>query len=155
MIFGLTLVALALLAAGCSRQTTRAAGPGGSPSLIVLGVDGMDPDFVEAHWNSLPNLARLRREGDFRRLATTVPPQSPVAWSTVITGMDPGGHGIFDFIHRNPNTRMPMSSMAETIEPSRTLTVGPYILPLAGGGVRTLRTGVSFWELLAQHGVHS
>jgi predicted AlkP superfamily phosphohydrolase/phosphomutase len=150
-----TLVAVALLAAGCSRHTTQAAGAKGGPRLIVLGVDGMDPGFIEAHWDSLPNLARLRRDGDFRRLATTVPPQSPVAWSTVITGMDPGGHGIFDFIHRNPSTRMPISSMAETTEPSRTLAIGPYSIPLAGGGVRTLRTGVTFWELLAKHGVHS
>ena len=108
-----------------SRETTRAAGP----KMIVLGVDGMDPLFLEAHWDSLPNLNRLRKSGDFKRLGTTVPPQSPVAWSSVITGMDPGGHGIFDFIHRNPSTRMPVSSMGEASGPGRTLTIGPYVLP--------------------------
>ena len=121
--------------------------------MIVLGVDGMDPEFLEAHWSSLPNLNRLRGQGDFRTLATTMPPQSPVAWSSVITGMDPGGHGIFDFVHRNPATRMPMSSMAEVTEPTRTLTIGPYLLPLSGGGVRTLRAGRAFWQILAEHGV--
>jgi hypothetical protein len=52
----------------------------------------------------LPNFARLRAEGDFRPCGTTVPPQSPVAWSTFITRQDPGGHGIFDFIHRDRTT---------------------------------------------------
>jgi predicted AlkP superfamily phosphohydrolase/phosphomutase len=45
----------------------------------VLGVDGMDPTFVEKHWNDLPNLAELRRRGRFQRLGTSMPPQSPVA----------------------------------------------------------------------------
>src|SRR5437016_12166334 len=115
----------------------------------------MDPQFLEAHWDSLPNLNRLRREGDFKRLATTVPPQSPVAWSTVTTGMDPGGHGIFDFIHRDPATRLPLPSMSEITEPRRTLTIGPYLIPLAGGGIRQTRAGRAFWQILAEHGVHS
>ncbi len=40
--------------------------------VIVLGIDGMDPAFLERHWRELPNLDRLRREGDFQRLATTL-----------------------------------------------------------------------------------
>jgi predicted AlkP superfamily phosphohydrolase/phosphomutase len=121
--------------------------------MIVLGVDGMDPAFLEAHWDSLPNLNRLRKSGDFRRLATTVPPQSPVAWSSVITGMDPGGHGIFDFIHRNPSTRMPVSSMAEASGSDRTLTIGPYVLPLSRGSIKTTRAGKAFWQTLGDHGI--
>lgn len=123
--------------------------------MIVLGVDGMDPQFLEAHWNDLPNLNRLRKEGGFRLLDTTVPPQSPVAWSTVTTGMDPGGHGIFDFIHRNPRTRMPFSSMAESIPPRRSLSIGPWVVPLASGSVRRLRGGTAFWRLLEERGIDS
>lgn len=123
--------------------------------MIVLGVDGMDPEFLEAHWAQLPNLHRLSQEGDFKRLATSIPPQSPVAWSSVITGMDPGGHGIFDFIHRDPATRMPFSSTAETTAPSHALTIGPYIFPLSGGGVHSLRSGRAFWQILADHGVRA
>ncbi|MEO8371988.1 MAG: alkaline phosphatase family protein, partial [Candidatus Solibacter sp.] len=82
-------------------------------------------------------------------------PQSPVAWSSVITGMDPGGHGIFDFIHRNPSTRMPVSSMAETTEPTHSLSIGPYVFPLTGGGVHTLRAGRTFWQLLEDRGIKS
>ena len=113
--------------------------------LIVLGIDGMDPGFLERHWESLPNLDRLRREGDFKRLGTTIPPQSPVAWSTFITGLDPGGHGIFDFVHRDPATMAPISSMGETVESKHTLPIGPYSLPLSSGKVLSFRQGKAFW----------
>ena len=58
----------------------------------------------------LPNLARLMDQGQFSELATVMPPQSPVAWSNFITGRNPGGHGMFDFIHRDPETYQPLSS---------------------------------------------
>ncbi|MCU1235944.1 MAG: type phosphodiesterase/nucleotide pyrophosphatase [Candidatus Solibacter sp.] len=150
MKFALGILCAGILLTGCSHQiTTQAAGK----RMIVLGIDGMDPAFLEAHWSSLPNLNKLRQKGDFRRLGTTVPPQSPVAWSTVITGMDPGGHGIFDFVHRNPATRMPMSSMAEVTEATHNLSIGPYVIPLSGGGVRALREGRAFWQILGESGV--
>ncbi|MFL6353726.1 MAG: alkaline phosphatase family protein [Bryobacteraceae bacterium] len=123
------------------------------PKLIVLGVDGMDPAFVERHWNSLPNLARLRTQGHFGRLGTTTPPQSPVAWSTFITGLEPAEHGIFDFVHRDPQTLQPFSSMSRTEEPRWALPLGPYILPFSGSHVVSLRQGTAFWQLLSEHGV--
>src|SRR5207249_10196442 len=118
--------------------------------VIVLGVDGMDPQFVEEHWSSLPNLDRLRRSGEFKRLKTTTPPQSPVAWSTFITGMDPDGHGIYDFVHRDSSTYLPFSSMSRIDEPHRTLSPGPYLFPLSKGRVIALHRGKAFWQVLAQ-----
>ena len=141
------IVALLLLSEGCRTN------PMAARRLIVIGVDGMDPGFLERHWDALPNLHALDRSGGFRRLATTIPPQSPVAWSTFITGMDPGGHGVFDFVHRNPATREPFSSMAETEESSRKLPLGPYLLPLFPGRVRLLLRGKPFWEVLEDAGV--
>ena len=123
--------------------------------MIVLGLDGLDPNFLEAHWDVLPNFNRLRQTGDFKRLGTTVPPQSPVAWSTVTTGLDPGGHGVFDFVHRDPATRMPVFSMAETTPPKHTLGIGPYLLPLSSGSVTSSRVGRTFWQILQDHGVPS
>src|SRR5205823_5248339 len=52
-----------------------------------------------------------------------------------------------------PSTRLPMSSMAEIMEPTKTLSIGPYVIPLAGGGVRQTRAGRTFWQILAEHGV--
>ncbi|MGA2194327.1 MAG: alkaline phosphatase family protein [Bryobacteraceae bacterium] len=140
-------LAALLLMPGCGRN------PAGSHRLIVLGVDGMDPGFLERHWDALPNLAALRRQGGFSRLGTTIPPQSPVAWSTFITGLDPGGHGIFDFVRRNPANMQPLSSLAETEESAHNISIGPYLLPLTAGRVRLLRQGAAFWQLLEDGGV--
>ena len=86
----------------CSRSNAKSTAAG--KQVVVLGIDGMDPGFLERHWDSLPNLNQLRHDGDFRPLQTVTPPQSPVAWSTFITGSDPGNTGIYDFIHRHPET---------------------------------------------------
>ncbi|MGC4050825.1 MAG: alkaline phosphatase family protein [Paludibaculum sp.] len=143
------LLAALLFLWGCGRADVRER----HPRMIVLGVDGMDPGFVEKNWAVLPNLDRLRRQGGFQRLATTNPPQSPVAWSAVITGLDPGGHGIFDFVHRDAATITPYSSMAEVLDARRTFAFGPWILPLESGQVRSLRKGAAFWTLLSAQGV--
>lgn len=146
----MSLLLLALAAgAGCNRTAPQA----GARKVIVLGIDGMDPGFLERHWRELPNLDRLRRQGDYRRLGTTIPPQSPVAWSTFITGLDPGGHGIFDFVHRDPATMRAVSSMGETVESKRRLRLGPYALPLASGEVVSFRKGTAFWQVLAENGI--
>src|SRR5579863_2220565 len=134
--FAIAAVAgLALSSIACMRSE----GSSVTKRVIVLGIDGMDPNFVEHHWNNLPNLDKLRKEGEFKRLETTMPPQSPVAWSTFITGMDPGGHGIFDFVHRDPKTLSPYSSMAQSAEGARTISVGPYELPISSGQVTSFR----------------
>jgi len=135
-----------LLAACGSRGTAR------YPNVVVLGIDGMDPSFVSRHWDELPNLAALRDRGTFQRLATTAPPQSPVAWATFITGLDPSGHELFDFVHRDPQTLRPFSSMSGMETPRRTLSIGPYLLPLTSSRVVSLRRGTPFWQTLADNG---
>jgi hypothetical protein len=137
---------LPLLLSACTHHLTH-------PRLIVLGVDGMDPHFVETHWSDLPNLAHLRGQGSFSRLTTTTPPQSPVAWSTFATGLDPVQHGLFDFVLRDPSTRQPLSSFASTLPPAHQFAIGPYLLPLSKAQVRSFRTGRTFWELLADRGI--
>ena len=113
----------------------------------------MDPGFVERHWADLPNLARIRARGSFTRLATTTPPESPVAWSTFITGLDPAGHGIFDFVHRDPETMQPFLSMTETKEGRFQIPLGPWRLPLSRSQVVALRKGKAFWQTLGEHGI--
>jgi len=150
-VFGAAAAAVALLLAGtaCRRADSAAA----SKRIIVLGIDAMDPSFLERHWDALPNLDHLRRTGDFKRLGTTIPPQSPVAWSTFTTGLNPGGHGIYDFIHRDPATMRIFSSMGETEAPAHTLSLGQYLIPLSSGHVRTFRRGKAFWQTLGEHGI--
>ncbi len=113
----------------------------------------MDPGFVERHWADLPNLNQLRQDGSFYRLGTTTPPQSPVAWSTFITGLSPAEHGIFDFVHRDPNTLQVFSSMTRTEEPRWKLSVGSYVLPLSSPRITAERKGQPFWQNLWKRGI--
>jgi len=133
----------------CNRKKGRET----STRMIVLGMDGMDPHLVHRMMREgkLPNFTRLAREGSFGALCTSTPPQSPVAWSNFIVGTDPGGHGIFDFIHRDPATYLPYLSTSRTAPPSRHITLGNYVIPLSGGRVEDLRRGKAFWEILEEH----
>lgn len=83
---------------------------------IVLGMDGLDPQIVAGlmRENKLPNFAKLAHDGTFGSLQTSNPVMSPVAWSNIATGAGPGHHGIFDFLHRNPNDYMPYLSLRES-----------------------------------------
>ena len=123
--------------------------------VLILGIDGMDPKLLQkfTHAGLMPNFERLIAEGDFKPLQTSIPPQSPVAWSTFTTGLDPGGHGIFDFIHRDSDTMFPYSSMSEPAPPGRTIHIGSWVIPLSGGSVNQLRKGRAFWQILEDHGV--
>ena len=98
------VLALTAGAAGCGSRHVKT-----GRRVIVLGVDGMDYDLVRdlIARGRLPHFAQLAQSGAFAPLRTTIPPQSPVAWSTFITGLDPGRTGIFDFIHRDPKTMVP------------------------------------------------
>jgi len=123
--------------------------------VIVLGFDGMDPKMT-GRWiqeGKLPAFERLRSMGAFRPLATSVPPQSPVAWSNFIAGTNPGGHAIFDFIHRDTKTYFPTFSASATEEATKTIRIGNTIFPLNGGKVRNLRQGRAFWQVLEEHGI--
>jgi predicted AlkP superfamily phosphohydrolase/phosphomutase len=127
------------------------------PAVVVLGIDGMDPDILKEVLTLYPermsNFAWLVSSGSgIQNLGTSTPPQSPVAWSNFITGRDPGGHGIFDFIHRDPMTRAPIPSTTKSEEPTLWDLPGKYMLTIGGDGDSN-RTGKAFWTVLREHGV--
>jgi len=131
---------------------------GGSASakkLIILGIDGMDPDLLTKFMaeGKMPNFARLAKQGSFRRLTTSIPPQSPVAWSNLITGMNAGGHGIFDFIHRDPKTFQLYFSTSRVEGPKHSWHLGNWVVPLGSGSAEQLRHGKAFWEFLDERGI--
>ncbi len=72
--------------------------------LLILGLDGATLDLVEpwAADGTLPNLARLLCGGAWGRLASTVPAATFPSWTTFMTGVNPGRHGVFDFTRREP-----------------------------------------------------
>jgi len=122
---------------------------------IFLGLDGLDPGLTERYLaeGKLPNLAKLREMGDFKRLRTTFPSLSPVAWSTFATGVNPGRHNIFDFLNRNLKTYVPELSSAKVGQPTRTLKFGGYSIPLSIPAVEMKRKSIPFWKLLGKDGI--
>jgi len=143
-------------AIGCGGDdSAKGSSASGEKKVIVIGFDGMDPKILSRlmQEGKMPNFKKLSEEGDFSELGTSMPPQSPVAWSDFITGMDAGGHGIFDFIHREPGTMFPYLSTSSAEPPGRTVTVGKWVIPLSSGKVSLLRRGKAFWEYLSDRGV--
>ena len=149
----LSLALVLLLGLGCGGGSG-----GGEPHrVIVLGIDGMDYTLAQEYMAKgiLPNFKRLAEQGTFQSLGTSVPPLSPVAWSNFITGRDSGGHGIFDFIHRDPESMIPYLSTTKTEEGGTSLKFGKYQFGLSGGGSELMRRGEAFWEVLEENGVES
>src|SRR5438067_1799391 len=107
-------------------------GSAGEKKLVILGIDGMDPDLLTKFMaeGKMPNFARLAQQGSFRRLTTSIPPQSPVAWSKLITGMNAGGHRIFDFIHRDPKTFQLYFSTSRVEGSKHSFHVGSWVILL-------------------------
>jgi predicted AlkP superfamily phosphohydrolase/phosphomutase len=121
--------------------------------LVILGFDGMDPDLVERFIGEgkLPTIARLAGEGGVHRLETTHSPESPTAWASFATGVNPGKHNIYDFLVRDLDTYMPDLGMVER-EPPRFLF---NYLPVRRPQIRSIRGGTSFWVTAGRAGVRS
>ena len=100
--------------------------------LIVVGLDGQDPTLTDQFMQEglLPNFSALAAEGSYRRLATTYPSLSPVAWSSFSTGTNPARHNIFDFLNRDRRTYLPMLSSTYIGKVDRFLRLGKYRIPL-------------------------
>ena len=145
------------MAGGCGRSASHPAGAPSTDRMIVLGVDGLDPLLLERFVDQglMPNCKRLMETGSFRRLRTSDPPQSPVAWSNFISGTNPGGHGIFDFMARDPRLDQikPFLSMSRAEQAGTTLKIGNWQLPLSSGTIRNLRKGPTFWTHLEERGI--
>ena len=112
MIFPLILIS-ALIAVGGFSQPASAQGR----RVVVLGFDGMDFDLASRYIDEglLPNLAQLRDQGIYSPLWSSIPPESPVAWSTFVTGTNPGKTGIFDFLRSNPGNYFPELTMTDVV----------------------------------------
>ena len=92
----------------------------------------------------LPAFAGLLGKGRYSRLATTYPAQTPVAWSSFSTGTNPGGHGVFDFVKRDPRTYLPDFALTRFEKPKNMFTP-PRVV--------NQRRGVPFWQLLNAAGI--
>ena len=84
--------------------------------VLILGIDSFDPNVFErlASQGQMPNLRKYIDSGNYSRFKVSDPPQTEVSWTSIATGLDPGGHGIFDFVHRDPQSYTPFVSLLPT-----------------------------------------
>jgi len=101
-----------------------------SRKVFVIGLDGATLDIINPLMKEglLPNFQSICKEGAHGELASTMHPLSPPAWTSFITGKNPGKHGIYDFVVHKPNS---------------------YELEYTYGG---MRRGDSLWTLLSKAG---
>jgi predicted AlkP superfamily phosphohydrolase/phosphomutase len=98
--------------------------------VFIIGWDGATFDLIKP-WVSegkLPKIAEVLENGAHGELRSTLPPMTFPAWSSFMTGKNPGKHGIFDFTRQRPGT---------------------YDLEFVNGGERK---APSFWKLLSDAG---
>ncbi len=148
----LLVVAFAVsLPAGCGG---RQRGPAKvSQKLVILGFDGMDPALLD-RWmreGRLPNLSALARRGGSYTLATTHSPESPTAWASFATGVNPGKHNIYDFLVRDTKTYLPDLGMVKVTPPTFLFNYIPTSRPK----LESIRGGTSFWVTAGRAGVRS
>lgn len=107
--------------------------PNEPPRLVILGLDGATWDLITpwAEAGGLPNLASLMEKGLKGQLRSTLPFVTPLAWSSIYTGVEPALHGIFGFRKRLPGTY-------------------DWVLHTSGDLRRK-----TFWEIAAEEGIRS
>ncbi len=142
----LTAALAVLLAAGCRAgkgpgkdQDPGPVPPADRPRLVVIGMDGLDPDLLASlvAAGRVPNLERLHR----MPLATTTPSDPATAWASLITGTSPSTHAVpGDF----------------PLHPARSeILQGPWIISDDGSEVSTIRLGEPFWVTASRAGVRA
>src|SRR4051812_19195001 len=153
------LVLLGAIATAAAALTACGSGGSGKPvrrakqRVFVLGFDGMDPTLARK-WmaeGKLPNLKRLSEEGTFAKLETTQPSESPVAWASFATGVNPGKHNIYDFLVRDLQTYFPDLAGVKKVPPE--FKWG--FLPVKRPQVLSTRGGTSFWKHASEDGIKS
>jgi predicted AlkP superfamily phosphohydrolase/phosphomutase len=74
------------------------------PRVLVIGLDALTPQLVEkwAAEDRLPNIARLLRDGAWGPMRSVPNRNSAPAWSTMVTGLNPGKHGVYWFTEDDP-----------------------------------------------------
>ncbi|MCA9967086.1 MAG: alkaline phosphatase family protein [Anaerolineales bacterium] len=68
--------------------------------VLLIGLDGATFDLIEPWKAQLPNLTQLIATGGHGALASTLQPTTAPAWTTCLTGVNQGKHGLYDFVRR-------------------------------------------------------
>jgi len=76
-----------------------------SEKVLVIGLDGASLDLIGPWMKEglLPNLSKFQTDGIVTTLESVIPPQTASGWSSIATGKNPGKHGMFGFLKRDPH----------------------------------------------------
>ena len=129
-----------------ARQPAVAVDATSVPRCVVLVLDGLDYDMVSEYFaqGRMPNLRALRDDGSFHPLLSELPPESPVALTSMQTGVNPGRHAVFDFITRDDQYR-PQNGMVD-VTPARLLGRVPVRPPRAVSRVKAHTFSDVVWQ---------
>ena len=96
--------------------------------VLVIALDGGTFDILKPliEKNKLPTIKMIIKKGVHGKLSSIIPPISPTAWASFITGKNPGKHRVFSFFVRDDNT-------------DRDVPVKSY-----------LRKGKSIWDIIGE-----
>ncbi|MBU1023084.1 alkaline phosphatase family protein, partial [bacterium] len=139
---------LSLMLSGCAGEPSMREDI--KQKIIVLGFDGMDSDLTAQFMaeGKLPNFSRLQAQGCFYPLITSTPPESPVSWSSLLTGLNPGKTNIYDFLRRDYEYRI-LPSWAK-------ITPGQFLfdyLPVKKPKIENMRDGDPIWVISTENGI--
>jgi len=111
--------------------------------VLILGIDGTDPVMTQQLMDAgeLPHFKQLQETGHFSKLHTNLPPESPSAWSSIATGLNPGKHNVFGFIDRDPKTYLPA------------LTIMKHKSGLFGVKYLSPMQATPFWKITSEAGL--
>ena len=115
-----------------------------SGKTVIIGLDGATYDILNPliAQGVMPNLGAFLARGAHGILKSTIHPLTPPAWSTLMTGVSPGRHGIFDFIKVDRSASVPSYTLA-TSEDLKVPTVWDMV-SAQGRRVTTLNFPVMF-----------
>ncbi|MBN1668641.1 MAG: alkaline phosphatase family protein [Anaerolineales bacterium] len=89
--------------------------------ILIIGLDGATLDLIKpwAQAGYLPHMADLMQRGAYGVLNSVQPVISAAAWTTFMTGTNPGKHGVFDFVYREPDGyRLRPATSRDILQPS-------------------------------------
>jgi predicted AlkP superfamily phosphohydrolase/phosphomutase len=103
---------------------------GADVKVLVIGLDGGTLDIIRplAEAGRLPTFRRLMEEGAWGVLESTIPPATPPAWASFMTGKNPGKHSVYDMFRMSPSGEVSWANA-------------------------TWVKGIRFWDLLGRDGV--
>jgi predicted AlkP superfamily phosphohydrolase/phosphomutase len=112
-----------------------------NPRLVVVGLDGLPFTLAQRLLAEgyMPNLARIAGGGTFQQMDSVVPTVSSAAWTSFNTGVQPGKHGLYGFVHRHSDSYM--VDICSTAIISRKLI--PELVSEAGGAAFSMNVPVT------------